>query len=164
MVLWRMLNLQLRRRLEQLMGDRRMVSSLPVLNPPHLFDFINAVNYPLRAYFPVEGRKWSSRLKPYWELFEQNQAYFLPVKIFPPRPKISCPGRRFSAKPMQQSPARTANQSPAEIPAEAGLDKKYKVEWDWIDIFFLSIPVQRVSQIEAEKIAKAGSQAHAQRR
>ncbi|KAL4362188.1 hypothetical protein GQ457_04G021770 [Hibiscus cannabinus] len=32
--------------------------------------------------------------------------------------------------------ARASNQSPAEIPAEAGMDKKYKVECNWIGIFF----------------------------
>ncbi|KAK8533078.1 hypothetical protein V6N12_076359 [Hibiscus sabdariffa] len=58
--------------------------------------------------------------------FEQNQAYFLPAQIFPPRPKIFCQAKAASC------PARTANQSPAE----AGLDKKYKVECDWISIFF----------------------------
>ncbi|KAK8583948.1 hypothetical protein V6N12_068202 [Hibiscus sabdariffa] len=62
--------------------------------------------------------------------FEQNQAYFLLVQIFPPRPKISRQAKAANC------PARTANQSPAEIPAEAGLDKKYKVEYDWISIFF----------------------------
>ncbi|KAK9018973.1 hypothetical protein V6N11_034016 [Hibiscus sabdariffa] len=49
---------------------------------------------------------------------------------FPPRPKI------FRQAKAANCPARTANQSPAEIPAEAGLDKKYKVECDWISIFF----------------------------
>ncbi|KAK8571029.1 hypothetical protein V6N13_094126 [Hibiscus sabdariffa] len=49
---------------------------------------------------------------------------------FPPRPKI------FRQAKAANCPARKANQSPAEIPAEAGLDKKYKVECDWIIIFF----------------------------
>ncbi|KAK8563293.1 hypothetical protein V6N12_035443 [Hibiscus sabdariffa] len=59
------------------------------------------------------------------------------------QPRFTCPGRRFpaEAEDFRQAkaancPARTANQSPAEIPAEAGLDKKYKVECDWINIFF----------------------------
>ncbi|KAK8492460.1 hypothetical protein V6N11_034871 [Hibiscus sabdariffa] len=52
------------------------------------------------------------------------------VEEFPPRPKI------FRQAKAANCPARTANQSPAEIPVEAGVDKKYKVECDWIGIFF----------------------------
>ncbi|KAK8681096.1 hypothetical protein V6N13_053503 [Hibiscus sabdariffa] len=44
---------------------------------------------------------------------------------FPPRPKI------FRQTKAANYLARTANQSPVE----SGLDKKYKVECDWISIF-----------------------------
>ncbi|KAL4377144.1 hypothetical protein GQ457_02G024410 [Hibiscus cannabinus] len=44
------------------------------------------------------------------------------AKIFPPRPKI------FRQAKAANCPARTANQSPTKIPAEAGLHKKYKLE------------------------------------
>ncbi|KAL4362705.1 hypothetical protein GQ457_04G016950 [Hibiscus cannabinus] len=44
------------------------------------------------------------------------------VEDFPPRPKI------FRQAKAANCPTRIANQSPTEIPAEAGLDKKYKVE------------------------------------
>ncbi|KAK8621619.1 hypothetical protein V6N13_081052 [Hibiscus sabdariffa] len=52
------------------------------------------------------------------------------------QPRFSRRGRRFRQAKAANCPARTANQSPAEISAEAGLDKKYKVECDWINIFF----------------------------
>ncbi|KAK9027818.1 hypothetical protein V6N11_067640 [Hibiscus sabdariffa] len=52
------------------------------------------------------------------------------------QPRFSRRGRRFRQAKAANCPARTANQSPAEISAEAGLDKKYKVECDWISIFF----------------------------
>ncbi|KAL4385830.1 hypothetical protein GQ457_15G019190 [Hibiscus cannabinus] len=41
---------------------------------------------------------------------------------FPPRPKVHVQDKAANC------PARASNQSPAEIPAEAGLDEKYKVE------------------------------------
>ncbi|KAL4278413.1 hypothetical protein GQ457_03G016950 [Hibiscus cannabinus] len=41
---------------------------------------------------------------------------------FPPRPKI------FRQAKAVNCPARASNQSPAEIPAEAGMNEKYKVE------------------------------------
>ncbi|KAK8655575.1 hypothetical protein V6N13_108149 [Hibiscus sabdariffa] len=44
------------------------------------------------------------------------------------QPRFSRRGRRFRQAKAANCPARTANQSPAEISAEAGLDKKYKVD------------------------------------
>ncbi|KAK8660186.1 hypothetical protein V6N13_051120 [Hibiscus sabdariffa] len=97
----------------------------------------------------VVGRKRSSRfnarlgavLKQFQDDDIQNlprqQLWHLPgqnfpaeAEDFPPRSKILRQAKAANC------PARTANQSPAEIPAEAGLDKKYKVECDWIGIFF----------------------------
>ncbi|KAK8589896.1 hypothetical protein V6N12_024286 [Hibiscus sabdariffa] len=97
--------------------------------------------------FPPKGRKRSGRfnarlgavLKQFQVDDIQNppgqQLWHRPdfpaeAEDFPSRPKI------FRQAKAANCPARTANQSPAEIPAEAGLDKKYKVECDWISIFF----------------------------
>ncbi|KAK8555328.1 hypothetical protein V6N12_009476 [Hibiscus sabdariffa] len=94
--------------------------------------------------FPLKGRKQSGRfnarlgavLKQFQVDDIQNppgqQLWHRPgqscpdfpaeAEDFPPRPKI------FRQAKAAKCPARTANQSPAEIPTEAGLDKKYKVE------------------------------------
>ncbi|KAK8571396.1 hypothetical protein V6N13_103522 [Hibiscus sabdariffa] len=80
----------------------------------------------------------------------RNQAYFLPLQNYPPRADFSAhvAGNRFSADTvgMRFSP-RALNQSPDEISAEAGMDEKYKVECDWIGIFFqIFLYRERVNQ------------------
>ncbi|KAK8986833.1 hypothetical protein V6N11_037759 [Hibiscus sabdariffa] len=55
-----------------------------------------------------------------WQI-EQNQAYFLPAQIFPPRPKISRRGRRFFANPRQQivPPGQQISHLPRSLPRQA---------------------------------------------
>ncbi|KAL4366466.1 hypothetical protein GQ457_05G027400 [Hibiscus cannabinus] len=82
------------------------------------------------------GRKWNSRLKPDLELVgEPVTADLSRIMHISCQPRFSRRGRRFPPRPkiFRQAKAahclvRTANQSPAEIPAEAGMEKKYKVE------------------------------------
>ncbi|KAK8984908.1 hypothetical protein V6N11_064454 [Hibiscus sabdariffa] len=117
--------------------------NLPTSLPWHHIPTRQKLNFPPRAYFPahVAGRKWSSRfnarLRAVLKQFQvddiqnlpRQQLWHLPGQNFPAeaedfslRPKI------FRQAKAANCPARTANQSPAEIPAEAGLDKKYKLE------------------------------------
>ncbi|KAK8652151.1 hypothetical protein V6N13_061173 [Hibiscus sabdariffa] len=89
--------------------------------------------------------------------FEQNQTYFLPTQIFPPRPKI--PPSQGSKLSRQNSKSVTCRdpcrgRPGQEIQSGVRLDQH----------IFMSISVQRACQFDAEKIAKAGSQAHVQGR
>ncbi|KAK8571395.1 hypothetical protein V6N13_103521 [Hibiscus sabdariffa] len=96
-------------------------------------------NYLSRAYFPAEGI-FSRR----GQKMEQQIKAILGVVLkqfqnYPPKADFSAhvAGSRFSADTtgMRFSPM-ASNQSPDEIPTEAGMDEKYKVECDWIGIFF----------------------------